>query len=528
MTQMPITLNDSFLKLKEFSSIINNQSDFSISDEKMNLLKESYNFLCDFSENKIIYGINTGLGPMAQYKIQEDEQVQLQLNLIRSHAVGAGKPLNDATLKAAMLARLNSFMQGKSGIHISCIELLTGMIKKNILPFIPEHGGVGASGDLVQLAHMALNLIGEGKVKYQGEWCSTAEVFNKEGLKPVEIKLREGLAIINGTSVMTGMGINNLNEAQNIFNWSLSLSCIMNEIVESFDDHFSDELNCAKRHNGQRDVAKKMQNILGNSNRILKREDHFFSEENLDHDIFSKKVQEYYSLRCVPQILGPVLDTLNNCEQVLEDELNSANDNPIVSLHEQNVLHGGNFHGDYISLEMDKLKIVCTRLSMLAERQLNFLFNDKINKILPPFINLGKLGLNLGMQAMQFTATSTTAENQTISNPMYVHSIPNNNDNQDIVSMGTNSAILCQRVLNNTRQVLAIQIIAVCQAIDYLKIESDLSEFTHKLYKMARSIVPQFVEDSPKYEEIEAMEKLIKEFEMEIPKSKKIEQLASI
>jgi len=178
-----------------------------------------------------------------------------------------------------------------------------------------------------------------------------------------------------------------------------------------------------------------------------------------------------------------VLDTIDNCAKVLEDELNSANDNPIVSLAEENVLHGGNFHGDYISLEMDKLKIVCTRLSMLAERQLNFLFNDKLNKILPPYINLGELGLNLGMQAMQFTATSTTAENQTLSNPMYVHSIPSNNDNQDIVSMGTNSAIICQRVINNTRQVLAIQIIAVLQAIDYLNIKNELSSFTQEIYK---------------------------------------------
>ncbi|BAX82433.1 HAL/PAL/TAL family ammonia-lyase [Labilibaculum antarcticum] len=514
---MPLLLNNSLLELNDFISIINNDHDFEISEERCEKLKESYNFLFDFSKDKIIYGINTGLGPMAQYKIQKDEQVQLQLNLIRSHAVGAGNPLDDATLKAAMLARLNSFLQGKSGVHYSCIELLSQMIKKNILPFIPEHGGVGASGDLVQLAHLGLNLIGEGKVKYQGEWCSTEEVFKKEELQTIQIKLREGLAIINGTSVMTGMGINNLQEAKNLFNWSLSLSCIMNEIVESFDDHFSDELNFAKRHKGQREVARQMQAILGNSKRILKREEHFFTDQNLDQDIFSKKVQEYYSLRCVPQILGPVFDTINNCAHVLEDELNSANDNPIVSLSEENVLHGGNFHGDYISLEMDKLKMVTTRMSMLSERQLNFLFNNKINKILPPFINLGKLGLNLGMQAMQFTATSTTAECQTISNPMYVHSIPNNNDNQDIVSMGTNSAILCQRVLNNTRQVLAIQIIAVCQAIDYLKIESKLSPFTQKLYSMARDIVPVFIEDTPKYEEMAAIEKLIKECEIKLP-----------
>jgi histidine ammonia-lyase len=515
---MTYLLKNSFIELKDFTNIIHKNVEIEISEQLYTELKKSHDFLSDFSKDKIIYGINTGLGPMAQYKIQPEEQVQLQLNLIRSHAVGAGKTLDDASLKAAMLARLNSFLQAKSGVDLSCIDLLSQMINKNILPFIPEHGGVGASGDLVQLAHLALNMIGEGKVKYKGEWSSCADVFKLEGLKPINIKLREGLALINGTSVMTGIGINNLKEVQILFNWSIALSCIVNEIVESFDDHFSDELNFSKRHKGQRKVARKMQNILSGSKRILKRENYFFTENPLNGQVFSKKVQEYYSLRCVPQILGPVLDTINNCAKVLEDELNSANDNPIISLKEQNVLHGGNFHGDYISLEMDKLKIVCTRMGMLAERQLNFLFNNKLNKILPPFINLGKLGLNLGMQAMQFTATSTTAENQTLSFPMYVHSIPNNNDNQDIVSMGTNSALICQRVINNTRQVLAIQIIAVLQAIDYLKIENDLSPFTRNVYNQARAIVPKFIEDSPKYEEMAAIEKMICETELKLPK----------
>lgn len=515
---MSYIFKDQFIKLKDFSDIVNNNVKFEISEELYSELKESYDFLTEFSKDKIIYGINTGLGPMAQYRIQKDEQVQLQLNLIRSHAVGAGKPITDKGLKAAMLARLNSLLQAKSGIDLSCIDLLTQMINKNILPFIPEHGGVGASGDLIQLAHLALNMIGEGKVKYKGEWSPCAEVFAKEGLKPIRIKMREGLALINGTSVMTGIGINNLKEAQMLYKWSVTLSCIINEIVESFDDHFSDELNFSKRHKGQRKVARQMQNILSGSKRILKREDHFFAGNSLNGEVFSKKVQEYYSIRCVPQILGPVSDTIRNCAKVLENELNSANDNPIISLKEKNVLHGGNFHGDYVSLEMDKLKIVCTRLSMLAERQLNFLFNNRINKILPPFINLGKLGLNLGMQAMQFTATSTTAENQTLSNPMYVHSIPNNNDNQDIVSMGTNSALICQRVINNTRQVLAIQIIAVLQAIDYLQIEDQLSPFTQNIYQMARAIVPKFVEDTPKYEEMAAIEKMIRETDIKLPK----------
>ncbi|MDR2556605.1 MAG: aromatic amino acid ammonia-lyase, partial [Bacteroidales bacterium] len=228
-----------------------------------------------------------------------------------------------------------------------------------------------------------------------------------------------------------------------------------------------------------------------------------YNNEEKEQKIFKHKVQPYYSLRCVPQILGPVYDTLLYTQAVLENELNSADDNPIVDPESRNVLHGGNFHGDYVSLEMDKMKIAVTKMTMLLERQMNYLFHDKINEILPPFVNLGTLGLNYGMQAMQFTATSTTAESQTLSNPMYVHSIPNNNDNQDIVSMGTNSALICKHVIENAFQVTAIHLIALSQATDCLKISQELSEKTHKLYQDIRTIVPTFIDDTPKYKEIE-------------------------
>src|SRR5699024_6254573 len=190
---------------------------------------------------------------------------------------------------------------------------------------------------------------------------------------------------------------------------------------------------------------------------------------------FDEKVQEYYSLRCVPQILGPVLDTIEKVEEVLVNEVNSANDNPIVDVENKNVYHGGNFHGDYVSLEMDKLRIVMTKASMLAERQLNYLLNWKLNDMLPPFLNRGKLGLNYGLQGVQFTATSTAAENQMLSNSMYVHSIPTNNDNQDIVSMGTNSALLTGKVVENAFQVLAIELVAITEAIEHLQLQNKVS-----------------------------------------------------
>jgi histidine ammonia-lyase len=236
---------------------------------------------------------------------------------------------------------------------------------------------------------------------------------------------------------------------------------------------------------------------------IRSRSEHLYNPENLDQEVFEDKVQEYYSLRCITQVLGPVYDTICNAEKVLVDELNSVNDNPIIDHENHNIFHGGNFHGDYVSLEMDKLKISITKLSMLSERQLNYLLNEKLNQKFPPFVNLGVLGFNFGMQGVQFTATSTVAENQTLSFPMYVHSIPNNNDNQDIVSMGCNAALMCKKVIDNSFQVLAIQTMTVLQAIDYLDCANKLSPKTHELYAELRKIFPKFVEDTPKYKDIE-------------------------
>ena len=205
----------------------------------------------------------------------------------------------------------------------------------------------------------------------------------------------------------------------------------------------------------------------------------------------------------MPQILGPVLDSLQYTEEILVDEFHAVDDNPIVDIDTQSVYHGGNFHGDYVSFEMDKMKLAMVKLTVLMERQLNYLCHDRINGILPPFCNLGVLGLNYGIQAMQFTATSTTAESQSLANSMYVHSIPNNNDNQDVVSMGTNSAILARRVIDNAYQVMAVYMIGLAQAVDCLKIENKLAPKTKALYQDIRQIVPVFVEDTPKYIDID-------------------------
>lgn len=504
-----IQVGQGVLSITDFSEILFNHQPVEIAPAGLEKIKANFQFLQNFSSNKLIYGINTGFGPMAQYKVSEENLLKLQYNLIRSHSSGNGNLLSPILVKGLMVARLNSMMQGYSGVHTDVVELLTQLINKSITPCIFEHGGVGASGDLVQLAHLGLVLIGEGEVIVGGAIRPTAEVFKEQQIKPLSIHVREGLAIINGTSAMTGIGLVNILMAQKLLGWSAMLSAMTNEVVEAYDDHYSHELNIVKHHKGQNKIASMLRDILNGSKMIRNRTDHLYHPAGIDQEVFEDKVQEYYSLRCVTQVLGPVADTITNAGEVLVNELNSVNDNPVIDHANQNVFHGGNFHGDYVSLEMDKLKIAITKLSMLSERQLNYLLNEKLNQKFPPFLNLGVLGLNFGMQGVQFTATSTVAENQTLSFPMYVHSIPNNNDNQDIVSMGCNAALMTRKVIDNSFAVLAIQLMTLLQAVDHLNCADKMALQTAKVYQEVRKIFPKFIEDTPKYKDLETIKNFL-------------------
>lgn len=500
------------IDLETVHTILFGNGQLELKAEDLRQIEDCYHFLEQFSKEKVIYGINTGFGPMAQWRVEDQYLEDLQYNIIRSHSTGAGPALDDTCVKSAMIARLGSFVQCRSGIHPEAVLLLQEFINRDIIPFIPEHGSVGASGDLVQLAHIALCLIGEGKVHYHGEWIPTKVAMEKEGLTPLTIHIREGLSATNGTSVMTGISAVNQFHAENLLRLAILSGVWMNEIAESYDDSISEPLNSCRRHYGQQHIAQEMRKIAASSQCLKKREHALYDNGHKDVKVFHDKVQAYYSLRCLPQILGPIHETLENARRVLEEEFNAASDNPIIDPEAGNVFHGGNFHGDYISLEEDKVKIALVRLTMTAERQLNYLFHDRINGILPPFLNMGTLGLNYGMQACQFTATSTTAESQTLAMPNYVHSIPNNNDNQDIVSMGTNSALLCKHVIENAYQVMTILMMALAQATDCLKMRDRLSKDTAKCYDEIRLLTPTILEDTPFYEDIDKVEAYLKSF----------------
>jgi histidine ammonia-lyase len=499
------------MNLEDFKQILyNGEVELTLDEAQLDRVRANYEFLKQFSADKVIYGVNTGFGPMAQYIVPDQDRRSLQYNLIRSHASGMGEPLAPIQIKAVAMARLSSLMTARSGIHIDTVLLLRDMIQKEILPVIYAHGGVGASGDLVQLAHLALGMIGEGMVHYKGRLVPSMEALDAEGLTPMKVYIREGLALMNGTSAMTGIGMINILRANQLLAWTIRLSSMVNEIVETFDDHLSGLLNSAKWHKGQAWVAAEMRTLLDGSQCTKNRVEELYKQA-INGDKLKNKLQEYYSIRCVPQILGPVYDALQNATHVLECEVNSSNDNPLVFDQEQEIFHGGNFHGDYISFEMDKIKMAITKLSMLSERQLNYLLNDRLNEKLPPFVNSGKLGFNFGLQGIQFTATSTVAENQTLSNPMYVHSIPCNNDNQDIVSMGANAALIASRVIENAFDVVAIETMAVVRSIAILDIVDRMAPATRKVYLEFEKYTNNLKEDRSLSVELHQIKKQLKE-----------------
>ncbi|MCD6012632.1 MAG: aromatic amino acid lyase [Flavipsychrobacter sp.] len=494
------------MDITEFGKIVLHNKPVVLNSNAVEEVKKCHDFLKVFSKGKLIYGINTGFGPMAQYRIDDADLRQLQYNLVRSHSSGLGKVMSSTQTRATMLARLNTLLLGYSGIHPDTVKLMSTLINNEAYPCVYAHGGVGASGDLVQLAHLALGLIGEGEFWFKGKITPAKDVFKALELEPMQIHIREGLSILNGTSAMTGVGGINVIMARRLVLWSLLLSLMINEMMEAYNDSFSAELNNVKLHSGQMQVAELMRTLGAKSKLLRKRDEHLY-DRKVTEEVINDKVQEYYSLRCVPQILGAILDTVQNAQEVIENELNSVNDNPVVDYKNENIFHGGNFHGDYVSLEMDKLKLVVTKLSMLAERQLNFLLNPHLNQKLPAFANAGKLGLNFGMQGMQYPATSTVAENQALSTSLYIHSIPNNNDNQDIVSMGCNAAMVCSQVIENAHEVLAVELVALVQAIDIRKISTKLSPASKWLYENTRKLFPYFEEDfapSQKMQQVKA------------------------
>ncbi|HSW77480.1 MAG TPA: aromatic amino acid ammonia-lyase [Candidatus Chromulinivoraceae bacterium] len=469
-------------------------------------------FIDQQANGKIIYGINTGFGPMASHIISEHQQLELQRNLIRSHAVGVGDPIKSNYVLAAMVVRLNTLLRGYSGVSFELVERLQMFINHRILPIIPEHGAVGTSGDLVQLAHIALAVIGEGEVLYDGQKRQTQDVLTELDIPlTYQLKPKEGLALINGTAVMTGIVATLCVDAKQLLDHAIKNGAFSLELVHAYDDSISEQLHALRPHAGQKEVARRIRELLKDSY-LLKSRSELHKTVKAQDDVLElpQAVQEVYSLRCIPQILGPIHETLTKTIATVEIELNAVTDNPIVDRELGEFIHGGNFHGDYIASAIDQLKAALVKLTMLSERRVNFFLNKNVNKFFPPFLNLKKPGLTLGLQGMQFVATSTTAQSQSLAYPHHLHSIPTNGDNQDVVSMGTDAALLAAKVVENAYIVVAIERITLAQAVDFTKEIAQLSQPIQTEYRAIREVFPAVIDDRAFSSEINNVVRLLK------------------
>ena len=515
-----IVLDGQNLKIEDINSLVaNSKIKVSISASALNSINKSRDFLEKEASNRIVYGVNTGFGPMASYIINNKETINLQENLIRSHAVGMGQRILPEYSLATMVVRLNTLIRGYSGVSEKLINQLETFINYRILPVIPEHGAVGTSGDLVQLAHIALSLIGEGKVFYKGKITTTQNVLKKLKIKPYRLKSKEGLALINGTSAMSAIAALVYVDAQKVLNKAMQNGAFSIELVNGFNDSTSEKLHSLRPHKGQIAVAKILRQILSSSH--LRRNRYYFSRHNggqeeipsQDVHQIPDSVQEIYSFRCIPQILGPVFDACENARKIIEVEINSVTDNPIVDWENNTFIHGGNFHGDYIASTVDQLKSACIKLTMLSERRINFFLNNNINKHFPPFLNLRKPGLNLALQGLQFVATSTTALSQSLAYPHHLHSISTNADNQDVVSMGTDAALLAAKVIENAYIVEAIELITLTQAAEFLGAPNKLSNSSKGLFKEVRKVFPKIDNDRVIIDELDKVVQFLKKDE---------------
>jgi histidine ammonia-lyase len=414
------------------------------------------------ANNKVSYAITTGVGKLSDARIAGDQIRELQTNLVRSHSVGVGEPLSIAETRAMMLLRANSLSKGYSGVRGVVIDALCEMLNRGVTPMVPSQGSVGASGDLAPLAHLALALIGEGEcVDENGKRIVSAEALRRAQIKPLVLEAKEAVSLINGTQGMLAVGVLALLAAETLVNSADVIGALTLDALRGTDVAFDERIHKVRPHSGQRTTAANLRKMLEGSQ---------LRESHRDCD----RVQDAYSLRCMPQVHGAVRDTLTHCREVMEIEVNSAVDNPLVFVKnpkqadgEGDVLSGGNFHGEPLAFVLDFLGIALSALAGISERRIERLVNPALNEGLPPFLAPGA-GLNSGFMMPQVTAAALASENKVLAHPASVDSITTSGNKEDYVSMGMTASLKLKRIVENTRNVMAIEAMAGAQALDCL------------------------------------------------------------
>ena len=450
--------------------------------------------------NKLAYAITTGVGKLSDVRIVGDQIRELQVNLVRSHSVGVGEPLSIAETRAMMLLRANSLSKGYSGVRPIVVDTICEMLNRGVTPYVPSQGSVGASGDLAPLAHLALALIGEGEcVDEKGTRAPSAEALKRTQIKPLVLQAKEAVSLINGTQAMLGVGTLALLAAETLVDSADVLGGLCCDALKGTDAAFDERIHKARPHNGQMKTASNLRHMLeGSQIRESHRE--------------CGRVQDAYSLRCIPQVHGAVRDTLAHCREVLEIEANSAVDNPLVFIGdpkkaEGDVISGGNFHGEPVAFALDFLAIALSALAGISERRIERLVNPALSEGLPPFLAPGA-GLNSGFMMPQVTAAALVSENKVLSHPASVESITTSGNKEDYVSMGMTAAIKLKRIVENTRNVLAIEAMAVAQALDFLA-PLKTSKRGQAALAAIRAVCPTMEKDRVMYKDFARLAELI-------------------
>lgn len=439
-----------------------------------------------------VYGVTTGYGEMIYMLVGTSKEVELQTNLVRSHSAGVGPLFSAEESRAILAARLNALAKGYSAVRPEIIERLALYLNQDLVPAIPQMGSLGASGDLAPLAHIASTLIGEGYLLRDGEQIPTGPRLRELGIKPLELRFKEGLALINGTSAMTGLGGLVVRRALEQVRQAEIITGLVIEVLRASTGPFVAEGHeIARPHQGQIDTASNMRALLKGSRLALSHSElREKARGQAKGDVSRSDVymQKAYTLRAIPQVLGAVRDTLYEARHRVETELNAANDNPLFFEGEE-VFHGANFHGQPIAFAMDFTTIALTQLGVFSERRTNRLLNRHLSEGLPEFLVAGDPGLSSGFAGAQYPATALVAENRTIA-PASIQSIPSNGDNQDVVSMGLIAARNARRVLDNNDRILAVELLAAAQAADLSQRAAGLGPVGRTAYTTLRSLVP--------------------------------------
>ncbi|MBX6362880.1 MAG: histidine ammonia-lyase [Gemmatimonadetes bacterium] len=447
------------------------------------------------AEGRVVYGLTTGFGALAEVAIPLERIRELQVNLIRSHAAGVGAPLPEDEVRAVMLLRANVLARGHSGVRPAVVELLLEMLNRGVHPVIPERGSVGASGDLAPLSHLALVLIGEGEATLRGERLAGAEALRRAGLEPLALEAKEGLALNNGTQVQTGIGVLALRRAERAVETAEVAGAMSLEALRGTPDAFDEAIQRVRPHPGQRESAARLRALLASSQI---RESHRYGDP---------RVQDAYSLRCMPQVHGAARQALAYVRQVLEIEVNSVTDNPLIFPEEGRILSGGNFHGQPVAQVLDLLAMACADLASISERRIARLVDPALSG-LPAFLT-ADAGVNSGLMMAQIVAASLVTEARLRAAPASTDSVPTDANREDHVSMGVAAALKAREAVGLLETVLAIELLAAAQGLEFLK-PLRPGAGVERAYDALRSVVPPLREDRVLAPDIDAALALVR------------------